>query len=174
MSTGVNDFKDATFSETTKLCNIEMNEYAIAKIEEAIIPQDIISCSAIFFEGKDTHAVIHYPAGLLINFVAYMQFENNKDWYRTSPIKSEIDFAKVSGLNNVFDKIKTNVQPTRCGVFTPQVKGPCPLGGQQERQDTDSELIELMIKQMFRGIKFEKYESIGSFNNAHGPKGENR
>lgn len=174
MSAEIDDFKDATFCKTIKLYDIQMNQYAIAEIGKAIKPQGIISCSAIFFIGKDRHAVIHYPAGLLINYVAHMQFENDKEWYRTQSIDYEqINFANVGVLNEVFNEITERVQPTRCGVFTPRGEALFPLKDQQERQAIDYALIKSMIIQMFPKIDFQEHNSIESFNDAHQLKVEN-
>lgn len=141
------------FSETSNLQRVMMSEYAIAGLAIPILAQEIVSCSAIHFIGKSEHAVLHYPARLLVNCVTESCFPENQQWYRDChliPKSYKVDAEFISVLQD----IKEKVNPIQIKFFTPFV------GIDKCASYVDAELIEDALKSIFVGIKCSQSSSL--------------
>lgn len=149
--------------EPTKLLlNVLMGEYAIAGNKECILAQDLSSCSEICFAGQKEHAVLHYPARLLVQSIANSRFSGTREWYRTHDIPScfEIDTC----LAKILQVIKDRVNPIKIAFYTPRIEH------DEEASDIDADLIKLVINRMFTGIECQRLKTPEAFISFHNPK----
>lgn len=148
----------SNFRETNNFLNVLMCEYAITDITKPVVAQGIISCSEIYFIGTSKHAVLHYPARLLVNCVTKSCYPDNKEWYRNLPIPKSFEID--ANFVKVLQTIKDSVNPKTIRFFTPIEKI------DRDASCADAELIEQTLTSVF-DIKCTKSATLEDCNPAH-------
>lgn len=106
---------------------IDMSQYSIAEIGTRLSVTTISSCSCIVFEGTVQFAVLHYPARDIINYIKekhYPSLDPREIDYFQGKSTQEInqfveEYKNATQLNEVFQKIDSEVTPHNIKIFTP-------------------------------------------------------